>query len=104
MALTDGKPIYTGQSKWLRIPDVKIEEVLVTEANAPESFTYRFIQHKATVGNGDLAHSPDVPGTWEKKVILPTTSGVTIAQAVLTDDAGNTVEVWQETFVLEKRA
>ena len=102
MAFTDGEPIYTGESRWLRIPDVEINGVPVTTAAPADSFVWTIKQAGTAVDTGNLTESATTAATWEAALNMPDDPGTTVFTALLTKD-GTTIEFWRGVINLRSR-
>ena len=67
MADINAQTIYPNDAVWYRIPRVYMNDVLVTDANPPDTFTYEVALASGgpVVLSGSLSHSADDIGRWE---------------------------------------
>lgn len=84
MAVINAQTIYPNDAVWYRIPRVYMDDVLVTNTNPPDTFTYDVTAAAggASVLSGTLTHSSDDIGRWEVMFNAPTAGTYAIRATV----------------------
>jgi len=92
--------IIVGESYWLRIPDVMLDRVQLNASNLPDSFTVSVRDDSDTqIGTGTLAHDATEDGTWQVKLLAPSTPQR--LRLIATATKGASVGKWTKTIVVE---
>lgn len=74
--------LFVGESFWIEIPGVTLDDVPVTEVGDVDTFTYEVMDSagEPIVGlTGSLAPHPTTAGLWRAKLSIPTPGRVIIS-------------------------
>lgn len=98
--MTHEDAIIVGESYWLRIPDVKLDDAQLTVGNAPDSFSVSVRDDTDTqIGTGTLTENATTVGTWQVKLLAPATPQR--LRLIATATKGASVGKWTKTVVVE---